>query len=98
MGISLYLLLEKSFREQKVKKALIFFAIQLVLNILWSILFFGLKSPLFAFFEIIVLWAAILLTIIQSFKISKIASFLLLPYILWVSFAAILNYFLWNLN
>ena len=98
MGISLYLLLEKSFREQKVKKALIFFAIQLVLNVFWSILFFGLKSPLFAFFEIIILWVAISLTIIQSFKISKIASFLLLPYILWVSFAAILNYFLWNLN
>lgn len=98
MGISLYFLWEKSLRERKVKIALIFFSIQLVLNILWSILFFGFKSPFSAFIEIVFLWVAILLTILLSLKVSKIAAALLVPYILWVSFAAVLNFFIWNLN
>ncbi len=98
MGISLFLVWQKNLKERKVKAALLFFTVQLVLNILWSILFFGLKSPLGAFIEIIILWFAILLTIIKFFKVSKPAGYLLLPYILWVSFAAFLNFFLWNLN
>ena len=98
MGISLFLVWQKSLKDQKVKIALLFFAVQLVLNTFWSILFFGLKSPLWAFIEIIILWFAILLTIIKFFKVSKPAGILLLPYILWVSFAAFLNFFLWNLN
>jgi len=98
MGISLFLVWQKNHKDRKVKIALLFFAVQLVLNILWSILFFGLKSPLGAFIEIIILWFAILLTIIKFFKVSKPAGLLLLPYILWVSFAALLNFSIWNLN
>ena len=98
MGISLFLVWQKNLKDNKVKIALVFFAIQLVLNILWSILFFGLQSPLLAFIEIIILWLAILLTILKFIKVSKPAGLLLLPYILWVSFAALLNFFLWNLN
>jgi len=98
MGISLFLVWQKNLQDRKVKIALVFFAIQLVLNILWSILFFGLKSPLLAFIEIIILWFVILLTILKFIKVSKPAGLLLLPYILWISFAAFLNFFLWNLN
>ena len=60
--------------------------------------FFGLKSPYYAFVEIILLWLAVFLTILKFRKISKIASYLLLPYILWVSFAMLLNYYIWILN
>jgi benzodiazapine receptor len=98
MGISLFLVWQKTLKERKVKIALSLFAIQLVLNTLWSIFFFGLKSPLLAFIEIVILWFAILLTILKFFKVSKPAGILLLPYILWVSWAAVLNFFLWNLN
>jgi tryptophan-rich sensory protein len=98
MGISLFLVWQKNQKDRKVKIALLFFAVQLVLNTFWSILFFGLKSPLWAFLEIILLWLAILLTIIKFFKVSKPAGYLLLPYILWVSFAAFLNFYLWRLN
>jgi tryptophan-rich sensory protein len=98
MGISLYLVWQKGFDNPQVKIALLIFAAQLVLNILWSILFFGLKSPLLAFIEIIFLWIFILLTIINFYPISRPASYLLIPYILWVSFAAILNFSIFMLN
>ena len=91
MGISLYLI-------WKNKLAVRFFIIQLILNILWSALFFGLRSPLLAFIEIIVLWIFILLTIIYSYKTSKTAAYLLIPYIAWVTFAAILNFSIVLLN
>ena len=94
MGISLYLVWIKKFD----KTAFTFFGIQLVLNALWSILFFGLKSPLFAFIEIIFLWVAILVTMIFFYKINRISAYLLVPYILWVSFAAILNFAIFILN
>ena len=98
MGISLFLVWQKNLKDRKVKIALFFFALQLSLNILWSIIFFGLKLPFYAFVEIIILWFAILLTILKFLKVSKPAGILLLPYLLWVSFAAFLNFFLWNLN
>lgn len=98
MGISLYLIWNKGIESKPSKIALSVFALQLVLNSLWSILFFGLKSPLFAFIEIIILWIAILSTIIYFYKISKVASYLLIPYILWVSFAAVLNFSIYYLN
>jgi len=85
-------------KGKEVKTALLIFAIQLILNILWSFLFFGLQSPLYAFIEIIILWLAILLTIISFYKISKPAAYLLLPYILWVSFAAVLNFSILIIN
>jgi tryptophan-rich sensory protein len=98
MGISLYLVWRMLSKGQKVRTALILFAVQLGLNILWSILFFGLQSPLAAFIEIVVLWIAILLTIIVFFRVSSVAAVLMIPYILWVSFAAVLNFFFWRLN
>lgn len=98
MGISLYLVWEKGLQEQEVKKGMFIFGIQIGLNALWSILFFGLKSPYYAFVEIVLLWFAILLTILKFRKISKTASYLLFPYILWVSFAMLLNYYIWILN
>jgi len=98
MGISLYLVWRKGRGNKNVRNALLIFAVQLVLNVLWSVLFFGLQSPLYAFVEIIVLWAAILFTILKFFKVSKNAALLLIPYILWVSFAAYLNYSIWILT
>lgn len=95
MGLSLFLVWQK---EEKKVTALYIFAAQLVLNILWSVAFFGLKSPLLGLIEIIILWIAILATILSFMKISRTAGYLLLPYILWVSFAAILNFSIWRLN
>lgn len=80
------------------RNALIVFDTQLALNVLWSILFFGLHSPLLAFIEIILLWCMIIWTIIAFWPISRIAAHLLIPYIAWVSFAGYLNYMLWVLN
>ena len=85
-------------KKKGIRLALILFGIQLVLNTLWSIIFFGLHSPGGALIEIIFLWLAILATIVTFYKISKPAAWLLLPYILWVSFAMYLNYAIWALN
>lgn len=98
MGISLYLVWKKGWQEKIVRSAIFVFSAQLILNIVWSLLFFGLKSPFFAFVEIIILWLAIFLTIIKFNKVSSTAGLLLLPYIIWVSFAAFLNFFIWRLN
>lgn len=80
------------------KRGIALFAIQLALNTLWSFLFFGMHSPGAAFIDIIFLWLSILGTIIIFSKISKLSAWLLLPYILWVSFASYLNYAIWALN
>jgi len=69
-----------------------------VLNALWSVVFFGLESPLWGMVVIVVLWIAILFTILEFFKISRTAGALLVPYILWVTFAATLNISIWILN
>lgn len=78
--------------------ALGLFALQLVLNFLWSAIFFGLRSPGAAVAEIVVLWLAILATAIAFWRRSKIAGGLLLPYLAWTSFAAWLNFAIWRLN
>ncbi|MFA6411044.1 MAG: TspO/MBR family protein [Candidatus Buchananbacteria bacterium] len=91
MGIALYLVWSKR------KIPAIFWA-QLILNILWSVIFFGWHNLGAAFFELILLWLAILYTIISFYRISKPAAYLLVPYILWVTFAGFLNYSLWILN
>jgi tryptophan-rich sensory protein len=93
MGLALYLVWEK----RAIKPMIVFF-IQLFLNITWSFLFFYLHSPFYAFLEIILLWLAILATILVFSKVSKAAAFLLLPYWLWVSFAGFLNFTIWQLN
>ncbi|UCG91603.1 MAG: tryptophan-rich sensory protein [candidate division WOR-3 bacterium] len=98
MGIALFLIWRKGIEAHGVKMALIIFLIQLVLNILWSVAFFGLKSPLGGLIVIVILWIAILLTIVYFYKLSSIAGILLVPYIIWVSFAGILNVSLFTLN
>ena len=91
IAISLYFAWINSKRDQK-KTIAIVFGINFILNILWSILFFGMRNPKAAFIEIIFLWISILSMILVSWKTSRKASLLLLPYLLWVSFAAILNF------
>lgn len=98
MGISAYLIWREKVCDRNVRMALIIFTFQLLLNALWSFLFFGLHSPSSAFFEINILWLTILVTIFSFMKISKPAGILLLPYLLWVGFASILNLFIWKLN
>ena len=71
---------------------------QLVLNALWSVLFFGLRSPVAALAEILVLWAAILATLLLFQGISRVAGWLLASYLAWVTFAALLNFEVWRLN
>ena len=97
MGISLFFVWRRQGHPQ-LKKALIFFFVQLILNVLWSLAFFGLRLPLLGLIDIILLWIAILLTIQKFLKVSKFAGVLLLPYLLWVSFAALLNFSLWIQN
>ncbi|MFY7956492.1 MAG: TspO/MBR family protein [Flavobacterium macrobrachii] len=84
--------------EKNVKKAFLFFIIQLALNALWSYLFFGLRNPMLASFEIILLWLMIYETYLQFKKIDKISGYLLLPYLAWVSFATVLTFSIWYLN
>lgn len=98
MGIAAYYVWDKGWKNKNVKIALAIFMGQLVLNLLWSILFFGFHRPDLAFIEICVLWLAILATIISFNKISKLAAILLIPYLLWVSFAAYLNFSIWQIN
>jgi tryptophan-rich sensory protein len=98
MGISLFLVWQKGREDKTVKAAIYLFAGQLVLNALWSFVFFGLRSPLLGLIEIIILWIAILATIMSFMKISRTAAYLLIPYILWVSFAAFVNFSIWRVN
>jgi tryptophan-rich sensory protein len=99
MGIAAGLVWNRmDFEKELVKKALIFFTIQLALNVLWSYLFFGLHNPLLALVEIVLLLLMIFETYLQFKKIDKVASMLLLPYLAWVSFAAVLNASIWWLN
>jgi tryptophan-rich sensory protein len=85
-------------QNEEVKKALAFFLIQLTLNAIWSYLFFGLKNPMLALIEIVLLWLMIYETYLKFIKINKAAGYLLIPYLLWVAFAGILNASIWWLN
>ena len=97
MGISLFFVWQRQGHPQ-FKKALIFFFVQLILNILWSFVFFGLRLPFLGLMDIVLLWIAILLTIQTFLKVSSFAGVLLIPYLLWVGFATLLNFSLWILN
>lgn len=99
MGIALWLVWTNADADKKTKqRAFVFFFAQLGLNTLWSIIFFGQQSVGGAFREIIALWVLILITIRYFAKVSKPAAWLLVPYILWVSFAMYLNFSIWTLN
>jgi tryptophan-rich sensory protein len=98
MGIALYIVWDKGLEKKETRIAVSVFGVQLVLNALWSIIFFGLQMPFYAFIEIIILWIAILVTIIKFYQISRPAAAVLLPYIIWVTIASALNYYVWILN
>ena len=98
MGVSVWLVWKKGLDQNGVKIALVIFDTQLIFNVFWPIIFFGLRSPGWAFVEIIFLWLVILATIILFAKISRPAAWLLAPYIIWVSFAGYLNFSVWQLS
>ncbi len=88
MGLSAFLVFVK---KNRFDSGLILFLIQLVFNFGWSFLFFFLKNPFIAFLEITLLWLLILLTLISFWRVSKTAGWLFVPYLIWVSFASMLN-------
>ncbi len=90
--LSLYLSLTSAKNKKMSSKIEIVFGINLVLNFLWSFLFFGIRNPPFAFVDLILLWLSIIAMIFVTRKINRKASWLLIPYLLWVSFAGVLNY------
>jgi translocator protein len=98
MGISVFLIWKKGFAEKAERIALACFVFQLFLNAIWTPIFFGIKQPLIALVDIILLWLALAATIIYFYKVSKVSAFLLVPYIMWVSFAAVLNAAIYMLN
>ena len=98
MGIAIWLIWKNETTTANKRSAYFAFALQLFLNFWWSIIFFRFQSPFFALIEILLLLAMILLTIFHFSKISKTAAWLLVPYVLWVSFASFLNYTIWSLN
>lgn len=98
MGISLYLIYKEGIHKKDTKAAVILFGIHLFFNAIWSILFFGLKNPLLGFVEIILLLTTLIIIIGIFYKIRKAAGLLLIPYLLWLSFATILNFAIWQLN
>ena len=98
MGIALYLIWKSDAAIRVKNNAILLFAFQLVLNFFWAIIFFDQHQPGWAFLEIVFLWILILLTIFAFAKISYLSAWLLVPYIAWVSFAAILNYTIWRMN
>ena len=98
MGVSLYIVWENELKSKSRKVFFTVFGIQLILNALWSLLFFGLKSPLLGLVDIILLDIMVIFTIIYSKSISKLAAILLVPYLVWIIFASILNFAIFLLN
>lgn len=98
MAIALYLVWREGLERKDVKIAVGIFAAQLILNILWSVIFFGYQSLLGGLISLIILWIAILANIIVFYRISRPAGLILVPYIIWVSIAGYLNYTVYLLN
>jgi translocator protein len=98
MGISLYLVVRAGTENPPVRQAIIIFAIQLIVNVIWSFAFFGLQSPLYGLITIFTLIALILATIYSFYRVSHIAAYLLIPYIAWVCIATYLNGMIFILN
>lgn len=98
MAVSCWLILQSGTEKHLRRTAVFLFGLQLFVNGLWSPVFFGLKNPGLAFAHILILWAAIALTYRAFLRVSRPAGLLLLPYWVWVSFAALLNFEIWRLN
>lgn len=97
MGVAAYLVWEQK-KDSARRAALVVYVVQLVLNAAWSIIFFTFRQPALAFGEIVILWIAIVATIVLFWRIRPLAGALLLPYVAWVSFALSLNLAIWLLN
>lgn len=97
MGIAAWLVWQRR-NVARVTTPLFLFAVQLILNGMWSYVFFGRQQPAAAFFEIVVLWIAVILTLIGFWRIRSTSGAMMIPYCLWVSFAAVLNFEFWRLN
>ncbi len=98
MGVSFFLIWRGKSKNGEKKVAVIVFGIQFLFNILWSIVFFSLHSLLGGLIEIFVLWLMIWLTIITFCRVSRLAAYLLIPYVVWVTVAMILNFSIWLIN
>ncbi|MFH1187402.1 MAG: TspO/MBR family protein [bacterium] len=98
MGISVYLVWQEVEKNKKSKNAITLFWIHLIFNASWSVIFFGLKNPALAFANIIIILVFIIILMIKFWKINKYSVYLLIPYLLWVSFATLLNYSIWRMN
>lgn len=98
MGISSYLILTSGKDKKEIQRALTIYAYQLIVNFLWPTFFFNFGWYLFAFIWLVLLWLLILIMIIRFYQISKPAAYLMIPYLLWVTFAGYLNLAIWWLN
>lgn len=98
MGVSFYLIIQSDKSSEEVNAATFLYGLQLIVNFFWPILFFGFGWYLISFLWLVLLWILILLTIIQFSKISKTAAYLMIPYLIWVTFAGYLNLAIWLLN
>jgi tryptophan-rich sensory protein len=98
MGIALYLVWQLPERSPARQAAFALFFLQLAFNAAWSFIFFGMREPFLAFLEISLLWLLIAATIAFFWRVSVPAASLLIPYLLWVTFAALLNFAIWRLN
>lgn len=95
MGIAAWLVWKT---RDRVAPAMVLFGVQLALNLAWSLLFFGARSPGLALIEVVFLWTSVLLTMLAFFGRQSTAGWLFVPYLAWVSFAAVLNFVIWMMN
>lgn len=98
MGYAFFLVWDLGRAYPGVRFAIALFMVQLLLNALWSVLFFGARSPGWALLDIVLLWLAILATLLHFLRVKMLAGWLLAPYLAWVTFAGVLNIAIWNLN
>lgn len=98
MGIASYLVLTSGTSTDKITKALTVYGLQLAVNFFWSIIFFRLSMYLFAFFWLLLLWLLIIVTMVRFYRVKELAGDLMIPYLLWVTFAGYLNFGIYLLN
>jgi len=98
MGVAIFLIWRKGLKDKTRRFVFVLFMIHLGLNALWSIVFFGLHDTFLALLVIIALWGMILMLTLVFSKINKISAYLMLPYLLWVTFASLLNFSIWLIN
>ncbi|WP_440949296.1 TspO/MBR family protein [Methanosphaerula subterraneus] len=98
MGVASFLIYQKRETDPRADGALKVYGLQLVLNLLWSVIFFGFRSILGGFIEILLLWVLIVVTTRQFYRISPAAGLLMIPYLVWVTFASILTFGILQLN